>query len=156
MTAEATTRRPADGRPVVDTTHGPVRGVDNGIVKTWKAVRYAAAPVGELRWRAPQPPRKWTEPADASRVGPVCPQPTDPKIPIDLGAPQGDDLLSLNVWEPPDTQPGDGKPVMVWVHGGAYVLGSASQPLYHGAALATGGDVIVVTVNYRLGAFGFL
>ena len=156
MTAEATTRRPADGRPVVDTTHGPVRGVDNGIVKTWKAVRYAAAPVGELRWRAPQPPQKWTEPADASRVGPVCPQPTDPKIPIDLGAPQGDDFLSLNVWAPPDTQPGDGKPVMVWVHGGAYVLGSASQPLYHGAALATGGDVIVVTVNYRLGAFGFL
>lgn len=156
MTAEATTRSSAGGRPVVDTTNGPVRGVDDGTVQSWKAVRYAAAPVGELRWRDPQPPKAWTEPADASRVGPVCPQPTDPKIPIDLGAPQGEDFLTVNVWAPPGTQPGDGKPVMVWVHGGAYVLGSASQPLYHGRALAAGGDVVVVTVNYRLGALGFL
>ena len=96
------------------------------------------------------------EPADAGRVGPVCPQPTDPRIPIDLGAPQGDDCLTLNVWASSDTQAGDAKPVMVWVHGGAYILGSASQPLYHGRALAAGGDVVIVTVNYRLGAFGFL
>lgn len=156
MTAEATTRSSAGGRPVVDTTSGPVRGVDDGTVASWKAVRYAAAPVGELRWRAPEPPQAWTEPADASRVGPVCPQPTDPKIPIDLGAPQGEDFLTLNVWAPSGTQPGAGKPVMVWVHGGAYVLGSASQPLYHGRELAVGGDVVVVTVNYRLGALGFL
>ncbi|NVN48864.1 carboxylesterase/lipase family protein [Mycolicibacterium hippocampi] len=156
MTADATTRDRAGGRPVVDTTYGPVRGVDDGTVKAWKAVRYAAPPVGELRWRAPEPPSAWSEPADAGRVGPVCPQPTDPRIPIDLGAPQGEDFLTLNVWAPPGTQPGDNKPVMVWVHGGAYILGSASQPLYHGRALATGGDVVVVTVNYRLGALGFL
>ncbi len=156
MTAEATTRNNAGGRPVVDTTHGPVRGVDDGTVKAWKAIRYAAAPVGDLRWRAPEPPTAWSEPADAGRVGPVCPQPTDPKIPIDLGAPQGDDFLTLNVWAPPDTQPGAAKPVMLWVHGGAYILGSSSQPLYHGRALAVGGDVVVVTVNYRLGALGFL
>ncbi|GAB3225854.1 carboxylesterase/lipase family protein [Mycolicibacterium hippocampi] len=156
MTTEATPRDTAGGRPVVETTNGPVRGVDDGVVKAWKAVRYAAAPVGDLRWRAPQPPVAWSEPADASRVGPVCPQPTDPRIPIDLGAPQGDDFLTLNVWAPAGTQPGDAKPVMVWVHGGAYILGSASQPLYHGRALAAGGDVVVVTVNYRLGALGFL
>ena len=156
MTAEATTRDAAGERPVVDTTNGPVRGMDDGTVKVWKAVRYAAAPVGELRWRAPQPPQAWSEPADASRTGPVCPQPTDPRIPIDLGAPQGEDFLTLNVWAPPGTQPGDGKAVMVWVHGGAYILGSASQPLYHGRALAADGDVVVVTVNYRLGALGFL
>lgn len=156
MTAEATTRSPAAGRPVVETTNGPVRGVDDGNVRTWRAVRYAAAPVGELRWRAPQAPRPWTEPVDAGRVGPVCPQPTDPKIPIDLGAPQGEDFLTLNIWAPSGTEPGDAKPVLVWVHGGAYILGSASQPLYHGRALATGGDAIVVTVNYRLGALGFL
>ena len=157
MTAEASqTSDIAGGRPVVDTVHGPVRGTDDGTVKTWKAIRYAAAPVGELRWRAPQPPQAWSEPADARQVGPVCPQPTDPRIPIDLGAPQGDDCLTLNVWAPPDTQAGDAKPVMVWVHGGAYILGSASQPLYHGRRLAADGDVVVVTVNYRLGAFGFL
>jgi len=156
MTAEATTRKSAGGRPVVDTTHGPVRGVDDGTIKVWKAVRYAAAPVGDLRWRAPEPPKAWTEPADAGQVGPVCPQPTDPGIPIDLGAPQGDDFLTLNVWAPSDSQPGANKAVMVWVHGGVYILGSASQPLYHGGALAADGDVVVVTINYRLGALGFL
>jgi len=101
------------GHPVieiVDTVHGPVRGVDDGTVKAWKGIRYATPPVGELRWRAPQSPERWTEPADATRVGPVCPQPTDPRIPIDLGAPQGDDCLTLNVWASSDTSPGDAKP----------------------------------------------
>ncbi|MDT5018365.1 MAG: para-nitrobenzyl esterase [Mycobacterium sp.] len=156
MTAEANTRRAADDRPVVDTTNGPVRGVDDGTVKAWKGIRYAAPPADEMRWRAPEPPRPWTEPADASNVGPVCPQPTDPRIPIDLGAPQGDDCLTLNVWASPDTKPGDGKPVMVWVHGGAYILGSSAQPLYHGGVLAGAGDAVIVTVNYRVGALGFL
>jgi para-nitrobenzyl esterase len=89
-------------------------------------------------------------------VGPVCPQPTDPRIPIDLGAPQGDDCLTLNVWASSDTNAGDDKPVMVWVHGGAYILGSSAQPLYHGAALARSGEAIIVTINYRMGALGFL
>ena len=111
----------------------PSVALDDGTFKAWKGIRYAAAPAGELRWRAPQAPQPWTEPADATRVGPVCPQPTDPRIPIDLGAPQGDDCLTLNVWASSDTEPGDDKPVMVWVHGGAYILGSAAQPLYRRA-----------------------
>jgi para-nitrobenzyl esterase len=147
--------RPVGG-PVVETSNGPVRGVDDGTVKVWRGIRYAAPPVGELRWRSPQPPERWTDVADASSVGPACPQPTDPRIPIDLGAPQGDDCLTLNVWTSADTDPGAGKPVMVWVHGGAYILGSAAQPLYDGRTLASGGDVVIVTVNYRLGALGFL
>jgi para-nitrobenzyl esterase len=158
VTAEQSTGQ-IGGHPAsdtVDTAYGPVRGIDDGTVKAWKGIRYAAPPVGELRWRAPQPPQRWTEPADATRVGPVCPQPTDPRIPIDLGAPQGDDCLTLNVWASSDTSPGDGKAVMVWVHGGAYILGSSAQPLYHGRALASSGDVVVITVNYRLGALGFL
>jgi para-nitrobenzyl esterase len=155
MTADAHSRL-TEARPVVETTYGPVRGTDDGTVKAWKGVRYAAAPVGELRWAAPQPPAPCSEVADATRVGPVVPQPTDPRIPIDLGAPQAEDSLRLNVWAPSGTAAGDDKPVLVWVHGGAYVLGSANQPLYHGRALATGGDVVVVTLNYRLGAFGFL
>jgi para-nitrobenzyl esterase len=144
------------GHPVVDTAYGPIRGVDDGTAKVWKGVRFAAPPVGELRWQAPQPPARWTEVADATAVGPACPQPTDPRIPIDLGAPQGDDCLTLNVWASSGTTAGDGKPVMVWVHGGAYVLGSAAQPLYRGRTLVAGGDAVVVTVNHRLGAFGFL
>lgn len=142
--------------PVAETVHGPVRGIDDGRAACWKGVRYAAPPVGELRFRAPQPPQSWTEPADATAYGKVCPQPPVPNFPMNLGAGQDEDCLTVNVWAPPGTEPGAGKPVMVWVHGGAYVLGSSSQPYYNGRRLAAGGDVIVVTLNYRLGAFGFL
>ncbi|SPM31092.1 carboxylesterase/lipase family protein [Mycobacterium terramassiliense] len=141
---------------VVETTHGPVRGADDGEVRTWKGIRYAAPPVGDLRFRRPEPPKRWAEVADATSYGPACPQPAFPNMPLDLGAPQGEDCLSLNVFAPGATAPGDGKPVMVWLHGGAYVLGSASQPLYDARRLVAGGDVVVVTVNYRLGALGFL
>jgi para-nitrobenzyl esterase len=142
---------------VVDTTYGPVRGAAEGpAVRAWKGIRYAAQPVGALRFRAPQPPERWTEVADATRYGPVCPQPTFANMPLDLGAAQGEDCLRLNVWTPCGAQPGDRKPVMVWLHGGAYVLGSGSQALYDGRRLAASGDVVVVTVNYRVGALGFL
>ena len=114
---------------VVETAYGPVRGADDGPITSWKGVRYAAPPTGDLRWRAPQPPEKWTEVADAGALGRVCPQPVEPRIPIDLGAPQGDDCLTLNIWASSDIAGGDRKPVMVWIHGGAYVLGSANQPL---------------------------
>ncbi len=145
---------------VVETTYGPVRGIDTGLtggrIRIWKGIRYAAPPVGDLRFRAPEPPERWIEVADATCYGPACPQPSFPNMPLDLGAPQGEDCLRLNVWASSDTQPGDGKPVMVWLHGGAYVLGSSSQPLYDGRRLVGSGDVVVVTVNYRLGALGFL
>ena len=143
-------------RVVAETIYGPVRGFDDGTAMSWKGVRYAAPPVGELRFRAPQPPQPWTEPADATVYGSVCPQPPVPNFPINLGAAQDEDCLRVNVWAPSGTEPGAGKPVMVWVHGGAYVLGSGSQPYYNGSRLASSGDVVVVTFNYRLGAFGFL
>ena len=142
--------------PVIETAYGPVRGIDDGLVRIWKGIRYAAPPLGELRFRAPEPPQRWTDVADATAFGRVCPQPRLANIPIDLGAPQDEDCLSLNVWASSDTKPGDAKPVLVWLHGGAYILGSSSQPLYDGRALASSGDVVVVTVNYRLGALGFL
>jgi para-nitrobenzyl esterase len=138
---------------LVETRSGAVRGHDDGHVVAWKGLRYAAPPIGDLRWRAPQPLAPWSDVADATRYGSVCPQPVDPRIPIELGAPQDEDCLTLNVWAPTGA---DRLPVMVWVHGGAYILGSASQPLYDGRVLAGGGDVIIVTVNYRLGALGFL
>ncbi|OBI89587.1 carboxylesterase/lipase family protein [Mycobacterium asiaticum] len=141
---------------VVETTYGPVRGSDDGRVTAWKGIRYAAAPLGDLRFRAPEPPERFTEVFDASGFGPACPQPVVPRMPLDLGAPLGEDCLRLNVWAPADTEPGAGKPVMVWLHGGAYVLGSGSQPLYDARALVSSGDVVVVTLNYRLGALGFL
>jgi len=141
---------------VVETSYGPLRGIEEDRVKAWKGIRYAAAPEGELRFRAPQPPPRCTEVADATVFGPACPQPVFPNMPLDLGAPQGEDCLRLNVWASADTRPGDGKPVLVWLHGGAYVLGSSSQTLYDGRRLVGHGDVVVVTVNYRLGVLGFL
>lgn len=143
-------------RPVVETAYGPVRGIDDGKAMSWKGIRYAAPPVDELRFRAPEPPMAWTEPVDATAFGPVCPQPSVPNFPLDLGAEKDEDCLRLNIWAPSGTQPGDSKPVMVWLHGGAYVLGSSSQPLYDGRRLASRGDVVIVTLNYRLGALGFL
>jgi para-nitrobenzyl esterase len=142
--------------PVVDTAYGPVRGIDDGTAMSWKGVRYAAPPIGDLRFRAPELPQRWTEVADGDEFGRVCPQPPVPNFPLDLGAPQSEDCLFVNVWAPSGTAPGDDKPVMVWLHGGAYVLGSGSQPLYDGRRLAGSGDVIVVSLNYRVGVFGFL
>jgi para-nitrobenzyl esterase len=152
MTADASIRPALDG-PVVETSYGPVRGADDGRVKTWKGIRYAAPPVGDLRWRAPVPPQPWTDAADATAFGPVSPQPRSP-IPMGLGTRADEDCLFLNVWAPADVT--DAKPVMVWVHGGAYIFGSGSQPMYDGTVLAEGSDVVVVTLNYRLGALGFL
>ncbi len=141
---------------VVETTAGPVRGVDDGRTTAWKGIRYAAPPVGGLRFRSPQPPQPWTEPADATSFRTVCPQPPVPNFPINLGARQDEDCLALNVWSPSGAAAGEPRPVLVWVHGGAYVLGSGSQPYYDGAMLSDRGDVVVVTLNYRLGVFGFL
>ena len=123
-------------RPVVDTAYGPVRGIDDGTSRRGREFATPRHPSASCAGGPAAAATPWTEPADASRVGPVCPQPTDPRIPIDLGAPQGDDCLTLNVWASSDTEPGDGKPVMVWVHGGAYILGSSAQPLYDGRVLA--------------------
>ncbi|MFM9035172.1 MAG: carboxylesterase/lipase family protein [Mycobacterium sp.] len=141
--------------PVVDTTYGPVRGVDDGRTRAFKGIRYAAPPVGEHRFRSPRPPQPWTEPADVTSFRAACPQPPVPNFPINLGARQDEDCLVLNVWAPAAAS-ADPKPVLVWVHGGAYVLGSGSQPYYDGGMLAERGDVVVVTLNYRLGVFGFL
>lgn len=143
---------------MVHTAYGPVRGFDDGSLRVFKGVRYAAPPVGELRWRAPRPPQPWTDVADATSYGGVSPQPVLPVLP--LGSARVDeDCLFLNVWAPSGTTAGDGKPVMVWVHGGAYVYGAGSQPIYSARNVIAGDqpeDVVVVTLNYRLGALGWL
>ena len=123
-------------------------------MRTFKGVPFAAPPVGELRWRTPQPATPWDEVRDATEFGQRCYQPT-----IDFGfyqtdpQPTSEDCLYLNVWTPATT--GDAAlPVMVWIHGGAFLTGSGSETIYHGDTLAQSG-VVVVTVNYRLGLLGF-
>src|ERR1043166_8592467 len=138
-----------------DVTGGRVSGVAvNGIV-AFKGIPFAAPPFGELRWKAPQPVKSWSGVKDASKWGPACMQ--DAMFPQLFGAPMtplSEDCLYLNVWTPAKAA-GDRLPVMVWIYGGGFVGGQTSVPLYDGTKLAEKG-VVLVSVAYRLGAFGFL
>lgn len=146
---------PAAG--LVVTERGPVRGVDEGDTWSWKGIPYAAPPVGQLRWRPPEPPACWSGVLDADAFGPKCLQRGENGEVV--GA---EDCLTLNVWAPKGDAPEGGWPVMVFVHGGGNVQGSSSEtvpggaPLYDGRFLAQREGVVVVTLNYRLGALGFL
>lgn len=136
------------------TRTGALRGTGLDGVLAFKGVPYAAPPVGDRRFRPPAPVEPWEGTRDALTFAPSCPQP-DQRPP---GWPQehalDEDCLYLNVWTPSID---DGaRPVMVWIHGGGYAVGSGSWPLYDGANLARRGDVVVVTVNHRLGALGYL
>ncbi|MFJ2055910.1 carboxylesterase/lipase family protein [Streptomyces sp. NPDC087908] len=147
---------PAAGGTVVATDRGPVRGerrADGSLC--FLGIPYAQPPVGDLRFAAPVPPEPWTEPLDATAYGPTAqrrpfaeittiPEPTVP----------GAGILNLNVFTP-GADPAAGLPVLVWIHGGGYVAGSAASPWYDGAAFNRDG-VVLVSVGYRLGIEGFL
>jgi para-nitrobenzyl esterase len=131
-------------------------------VRVFKGIPFAAPPVGELRWKAPQPVAKWSGVRDASKFGDVCIQPAGPTAGpnarlnialMDGSPPASEDCLYLNVWTPAASA-SDKLPVMVYWFGGAFTEGSGSVPLYDGDALARKG-AIVVTMNYRLGPYGF-
>jgi para-nitrobenzyl esterase len=140
---------------------GAIRGLvvgDKKDVHAYKGIPYAAPPVGELRWKAPMPAKAWEGVRDCFEFGAACPQ----KIPALFGnipemairAPFSEDCLFLNVWTPVERK-SEKLPVLYWIHGGGFVLGAASQPLYDGEELARLGCV-VVSINYRIGLFGFL
>ncbi|MGG7509520.1 carboxylesterase/lipase family protein [Plantibacter sp. YIM 135249] len=139
---------------VVQTVHGPVRGLRGRGTRLWQGIPYAAPPVGELRFRDPRPPVAWVEVLDAVAFGACEPQSTNAAIPLGPDVRMDEDCLTLNVWAPEDAS--SPKPVMVWIHGGAYFRGASSQPVFDATSLVEHGDVVVVTFNYRLGAFGFL
>ena len=141
--------------PLATTPAGVFRGRTDDGVHSWRGIRYAQAPVGPLRWRDPVAAPSTEDEVDATRYGNVCPQKDNPAVPLGDGAVMDEDCLTLNVWVPQDDREAP-RPVMVWLHGGAYTFGSSSQPLFDATSLASHGDVVVVTVNYRLGAFGFL
>jgi para-nitrobenzyl esterase len=121
----------------------------------FRGVPFAAPPTGPLRFRPPRPAPRWTGARDASSFGPAAPQSQRalqlPGLEVERTS---EDCLYLNVYAP--ERPAAPRPVLVFIHGGAFVWGAGSMPLYDGAALAQRGDVVVVTVNYRLGALGFL
>ncbi len=144
--------------PIVATTAGPISGevVDHGVTR-FLGVPYAAPPLADLRFQAPHPHPGWNEVRPCLQYGDSAMQRGSGPSPGPLGTPEGvgtsEDCLVLNVWSP-DLE--GTAPVMVWFHGGGYAVGTASSPLYEGTNLAGRNDVVMVSVNHRLGIFGFL
>jgi len=143
--------------PVPTTVHtqsGPVRGSGSDVL-AFKGIPYAAAPTGDRRWRPPAAAERWTDVRDATRFGPRCPgTPPARAGALGLGGPASEDCLTLNVWTAAKST-GDRLPVMVWLHGGGFNFGTVTVPRVDGTNLARRG-VVVVSLNYRLGALGFL
>jgi len=154
---EETTTRGETTMEVPQLDAGPISGtLDNG-VWTYLGIPYAEPPVGELRWKEPQPVASWEDVLACDEFGPACPQNPWP-YPVlsgimDVGA-TSEDCLYLNVWTPAES-PDESLPVMVWIHGGGFTTGAGNISIYNGRNLAEQG-VVVVNFNYRLGPFGFL
>ncbi|HEV3022077.1 MAG TPA: carboxylesterase/lipase family protein, partial [Pirellulales bacterium] len=128
---------------------------DDGSIRAYKGIPFAAAPIGKLRWQPPQPAERWEGVRTCDEFSDICPQ-----LPYPAGSmyamtpqPQSEDCLFLNVWTGAK-EADEKRPVMVWIHGGALTRGAGSIPYYDGAALARKG-VVLVTINYRLGPFGY-
>jgi para-nitrobenzyl esterase len=143
-------------QPSVETRAGRIRGERRAGVDVFRGIPFAAPPVASLRWRAPEPEKPWAGLRDATRAGPVAPQSAGFVARL-LGSHEeawDEDCLSLSVWTP--ARDNARRPVMVWIHGGGFTVGAGSWAVYDGAGLARRGDVVVVAINYRLGALGFL
>jgi len=143
--------------PAVATAQGKAAGklVRNGTQKAFLGLPYAAPPVGDLRWKAPRPAVSWTGVRDATKFGARCEQwhIWDDYIFQDAGP--SEDCLFVNVYTPAKAKPSSKLPVMVWIHGGGFIAGAGSEPRYSDSPLVDRG-VVLVTLNYRLGVFGFL
>src|SRR5258708_7765692 len=141
----------------VSIIQGKLEGGDQAGLLVFKGIPFAAPPVGALRWRAPEKPASWTGVRAARRLGAVAPQNRVQLRSLDAIVSDGEpseDCLTVSVWTPaPD---GKRRPVMVWIHGGGFAIGASSQALYDGSILARRGDIVLVTVNYRLGPLGFI
>jgi para-nitrobenzyl esterase len=135
---------------------GDLRGANENGIAVFRGVPYAAPPVGDLRFQPPQPLPPWHGVRDATKDGPIPPQGRSRLAHImgDFERAQSEDCLTLNIWTPaPDSKK---RPVMVWIHGGAFASGAGSLPWYSGESFAANGDIVAVSINYRLGALGFL
>ena len=144
------TPQPQSDTSLVKTATGMVRGVVEWDHRLFAGIPYAAPPVGRLRFQPPAPAPAWKGIRDATEPGPRCIQ--DPSADPEFGKQSDEDCLSLNVWTPAMT--GSPRPVIVWIHGGSFTGGSGK--IYDGRWLLSRGDIIVVTINYRLGTLGFL
>lgn len=139
---------------VVQTESGAVLGASSSGVESFKGIPYAAPPVGALRWHAPMPPENWADVRDATDFVHDCMQIEYPTELSPLQTGPSEDCLYLNVWRPAGTEAGAKLPILVWIHGGGFVNGGTSAPPYSGAPMAKKG-LVVVSMNYRMGRFGF-
>ena len=139
-------------RPIVSVETGSLQGGTEYNMNVFKNIPYAAPPVGDLRWRSPQPAASWNGTRDASQFGESCPQPYVKNLSTGLALPGNEDCLKLNVFTPQN--PGKDLPVMVWIHGGGLLVDGARDAQFTPINLVKNG-VIVVTFDYRLGSLGF-
>ncbi len=141
-------------RPAVDLQQGRLAGRYEGGLAVFRNIPYAAPPVGDRRWKPPAPPIPWQGTRDAGAFGPSCMQPPLPQGSLYQDNPErmSEDCLTLNIWAPPHA---DDAAVIVWIHGGSLRIGGSSEPIYDGARFARE-DVVFVSINYRLGVFGWL
>ncbi|MBP6210468.1 MAG: carboxylesterase family protein [Anaerolineales bacterium] len=138
----------------VQTTSGPVRGFTQNGLDVFLGIPYAEPPVGSLRFKSPVAHEPWQKTFNAYEFGAFCPQAYDPVVIDDPNEElNNEDCLYLNIWKPSDSQ--EKRAVMVYIHGGGFVGGSSKEDLYNGSVIAKEGDVIVVTINYRVGILGF-
>jgi para-nitrobenzyl esterase len=140
----------ATGANVVLTDAGAVQGMADGGVQAFEGIPYAAPPLGDLRFRPPAPHACWSDTLQATAFGNECPQ-----IDVNDKVVGDEDCLTLNIWTP-NTTPSAPLPVLFFIHGGGNTQGASSSPLYDGSYIAAHGPAVVVTINYRLGVFGFL
>ncbi|BFT32164.1 carboxylesterase family protein [Alteromonas sp. D210916BOD_24] len=138
----------------VEIQSGKLTGRKEAGLNVYRGIPYAAPPVGELRWKPPQAPKAWEGVLAANAFGHACMQPDNKVSSIYTNNidPRSEDCLTLNIWSPENA---NDAPVLVWIHGGALVKGASKEPMYDGKALAEQG-VVVVSINYRLGVFGYL
>ena len=142
---------------VVEMKAGKIEGTKKDALYIFKGVPYAAAPAGHRRWLPPEPVEPWSGVRQAKSFGCIAPQNLvefDVLKPFHVPEPQSEDCLHLNVWTPglDDMR----RPVLLWIHGGGFTGGSGSQPMFEGSTLSRRGNVVIVTINYRLGSLGFL
>jgi para-nitrobenzyl esterase len=148
----------SSSKVVVNTRSGKIEGIQENRQYAFVGIPYAAPPVGDLRWLPPHPVKPWQGVRRAKKFGTIAPQ--NPLAGAEMmpalivNEPQNEDCLFLNIWT--SSVDNARRPVMVWIHGGAFIIGSGSQTMYRRNTLVPRGDIVLVSINYRLGAFGFM